>query len=105
MKTIRLLYPDYVSGGLDTYYFGANLMQYILPGNSNQKLIRVAVKAPNDKEKAVTDGITAEDEVLSSIQDAQHKLAVEQPDKIILRKFFSSLGVLFNRFLAAIAAF
>jgi arginase len=83
MKTIRLLYPDYVSGGLDTYYFGANLMQYILPGNSNQKLIRVAVKAPNDKEKAVTDGITAEDEVLSSIQDAQHKLAVEQPDKII----------------------
>lgn len=23
MKTIRLLYPDYVSGGLETYYFGA----------------------------------------------------------------------------------
>lgn len=26
MKTIRLLYPDYVSGGLDAYYFGAHLM-------------------------------------------------------------------------------
>ena len=27
MKTIRLLYPDYVSGGLETYYFGAELLQ------------------------------------------------------------------------------
>ena len=26
MKTIRLLYPDHVSGGLDAYYFGAHLM-------------------------------------------------------------------------------
>ena len=25
MKTIRLLYPDYLSGGLDTYYFGTEL--------------------------------------------------------------------------------
>ena len=36
MKTIRLLYPDYVSGGLETYYFGANLMAHILPENENQ---------------------------------------------------------------------
>ena len=36
MKTIRLLYPDHVSGGLDTYYFGANLLQHILPQNKNQ---------------------------------------------------------------------
>ena len=33
MKTIRLLYSDHVSGGLDTYYFGANLLQHILPQN------------------------------------------------------------------------
>ena len=31
MKTIRLLYPDHLSGGLDTYYFGANLLAHILP--------------------------------------------------------------------------
>lgn len=35
MKTIRLLYPDYISGGLDTYYFGSKLLQYILPENQN----------------------------------------------------------------------
>lgn len=83
MKTIRLLYPDYISGGLETYYFGANLMQYILPQNDNQKLVRVAVAPPDGKEKTVTDGITAEDEVLSGVRDAQAKLAAEQPDKVI----------------------
>lgn len=83
MKTIRLLYPDHVSGGLDTYYFGANLMQYILPENPNQKLVRVDVPAPDGKEKKVTDGITAEDEVLFGIRDAQEKIRAEKPDRII----------------------
>ncbi|MGN1413777.1 MAG: arginase family protein [Anaerovoracaceae bacterium] len=83
MKTIRLLYPDHVSGGLDTYYFGANLLQYILPQNDNQKLVKVDVLPPDGKGKTVTDGITAEDEVLHGIQDAQAKLAEENPDRII----------------------
>lgn len=42
MKTIRLLYLDYISGGLDTYYFGAKLFQHILPQNENQPLIEDA---------------------------------------------------------------
>ena len=46
VKTIRLLYPDHVSGGLDTYYFGANLLQYILPQNPNQPIIKVDVLPP-----------------------------------------------------------
>lgn len=83
MKTIRLLYPDHVSGGLETYYFGANLMQYILPQNENQKLIRVNIFPPDGKEKAITDGIVAEDEVLHGVQDAQVKLEAENPDRVI----------------------
>ena len=51
MKIIRLLYPDHVSGGIDTYYFGSNLLQYILPANSKQPLIKVDIIPPNDKEK------------------------------------------------------
>ena len=35
MKTIRLLYPDYVSGSLETYFFWANLLTHILPKNKN----------------------------------------------------------------------
>ena len=83
MKTIRLLYPDHASGGLDTYYFGANLLQYILPSNSNQPLIKVDIAPPNNKEKIITNGISAEDEVLNGIKDAQNKIQSEKPDKII----------------------
>ena len=83
MKTIRLLYPDHASGGLDTYYFGANLLQYILPSNTNQPLIKVDVTPPNDKEKKIINGISAEDEVLNGIKDAQNKIQSEKPDKII----------------------
>ena len=36
MKTIRLLYPDYLSGGLETYYWGAQLLAHLLPANANQ---------------------------------------------------------------------
>ena len=47
MKTIRLLYPDYVSGGLETYYFGAGLMAHILPENDTQPLVKVQIAPPN----------------------------------------------------------
>lgn len=83
MKTIRLLYPDHVSGGLDTYYFGANLLQYILPQNQNQPVVRVDVIPPDGEEKIVTNGIYAENEVLAGICDAQAKIAKENPDRII----------------------
>lgn len=83
MKTIRLLYPDHVSGGLETYYFGANLLQHILPQNKNQPLIKVNIAPPNGKEKVVTHGISAEDEVLAGIDDAKAKLEEAKPDSII----------------------
>lgn len=83
MKTIRLLYPDHVSGRLDTYYFGANLLQYILPQNPNQPVVKVDIIPPNSKEKIVKNGIYAEEEVLSGIRDAQKKIASESPDRII----------------------
>ena len=83
MKTIRLLYPDHVSGGLDTYYFGANLLQYILPQNPKQPVIRVEIASPDGKEKSVTNGIYAENEVLFGIRNAQTKLAEEAPDRVI----------------------
>lgn len=83
MKTIRLLYPDHVSGGLETYYFGANLLQYILPENGNQPVVRVEIAPPDGKEKTVTNGIYAEDEVLAGIRDAQTKLEAEKPDRVI----------------------
>lgn len=83
MKTIRLLYPDFVSGGLETYYFGAHLMAHILPENDAQPLIKVDIAPPDGLEKPVTDGIYGKPEVISGIKDAMGKLKAENPDKVI----------------------
>ncbi len=83
MKTIRLLYPDYLSGGLETYYFGANLLAHILPENENQPLLKVPVAPPDGKERQVTDGIYAKEEVTAGIRSAMEILEQEKPDKII----------------------
>ncbi len=83
MKTIRLLYPDYVSGGLDTYYFGANLLVHLLPENRNQPLVRVPLTPPDGQEKKITQGIYGKEAVLAGIQKAMAAIEGQKPDKII----------------------
>ena len=68
MKTIRLLYLDFLSGGLDEYYFGAQLLCLIAQPNDNQPLIRVPISVPNDEKKPVKDGIYARDEVEAGVK-------------------------------------
>jgi len=83
MKTIRLLYPDYVSGGLETYYFGANLLTHIIPANANQPLLKVEIAPPDGKKYDETDGIYAKDEVIAGIKKATEVIEAAKPDKII----------------------
>ena len=83
MKTIRLLDPDYLSGGLETYYFGANLLTHILPANENQPLLRVEIAPPDGRKRCETDGIYARDEVIAGIHRAAEVLEAARPDKVI----------------------
>lgn len=83
MKTVRLLYPDYLSGGLETYYFGANLLAHILPQNENQPLLKVDIAPPDGKEREVTDGIYGKEEVIDGIRRAACVIEEAKPDKII----------------------
>ena len=83
MKTIRLLYPDFVSGGLETYFFGANLLQYILPQNENQEEYKVNIEAPSGKKYTITDGIYGKEEVVKGIKEAMKILEDVNPDKVI----------------------
>lgn len=83
MKTIRLLYPDYVSGGLETYYFGANLLALILPANENQPLLKVEIAPPDGQEHEITDGIYAKEQVIAGIRKATEVIEAAKPDKII----------------------
>ncbi len=57
MKTVRLLYPDYASGGLPTYYLGAKLLEQIVTANPDQKTLQVAVTPPSDAPHTLEDGI------------------------------------------------
>lgn len=80
MKTIRLLYPDYLSGGLETYYFGAHLLAHILPQNENQPLYKVELALPDGRERPVTDGVCARDEVTAGIMQAARVIEEAKPD-------------------------
>ena len=83
MKTIRLLYPDYLSGGMETYYFGANLLTHILPDNENQPLVKVELTPPDGKERDIIEGIYARNEVIAGIHLARQAVEKATPDKII----------------------
>ena len=94
MKTIRLLYPDHVSGGLEAYYFGAHLLTHILPQNERQPLVKVDIAPPDHKEKEVEEGIYAREEVLAGVEDAAKKIEGEKPDRIItIGEFLNDIGV------------
>lgn len=84
MRTIRLLYPDYVSGGnIEEYYFGANLLAHILPVNESQPVYRVAAAAPDGGQRGTTGGIYAREEVLAGIRSADTTLQEVQPDRVV----------------------
>lgn len=83
MKTIRLLYPDHRSGGLDAYYLGAHLLARLLPRNERQPVLRVDLAPPDGAGRAVTDGIYAREEVLDGIRRAAGVIEAARPDRII----------------------
>lgn len=83
VKTIRLLYPDSVSGGLSTYRLGARLMAALLPENDAQPLVKIDVPALGDADPAVTNGIASEASVLDGIRKARAALEKEAPERVI----------------------
>lgn len=83
MKTIRLLYPDHVSGGLSTYYLGAKLLACMLPDNPAQPWVKVEIPAPDGVKPVVKAGIAGLDAVLGGIRAAQQAIAAHAPERII----------------------
>ncbi len=84
-NTIRLMYPDWQSGDNPVYYFGAQLLNWLAPQNSQQKLIKVPITPPQNKQPKLKleNGVTAQSEVIANVHAAQKILDVELPDKII----------------------
>lgn len=82
-KTIRLLYPESVSGGLSTYRLGARLMAAMLPENETQPLIKIDVPALGKTGPTITNGIASEAAVLEGIRKARAALEKEAPERVV----------------------
>lgn len=82
-KTIRLLYPESVSGGLSTYRLGARLMAAMLPENETQPLVKIDVPALGKTGPTITNGIASEDAVLEGIRKARAALEKEAPERVV----------------------
>lgn len=83
MNTIRLLYPDHLAGGLDTYYFGAHLLAHLLPPSPGQPVFEVPIAPPDGRPRPVADGVCAREEVAEGIRAAGRILRAQQPDRVI----------------------
>lgn len=83
MKSLRLVYPDYLSGGLKEYYLGAKLLTQILPQNSNQPSFEVPIAPPSEAEFKIENGIFARNEVIQNTKKAQDILTRYEPEKVI----------------------
>lgn len=83
MKTVRLIYPDALSGGLAEYSFGARLMAHIIPSNVSQETIEVDCAPSDDGKGRVVGGIYERDSVVAAIEDAQDKLEAARPDRVV----------------------
>lgn len=82
-KTIRLLYPESVSGGLSTYRLGARLMAAILPENETQPLVKIDVPTLGKTGPTITNGIASEAAVLEGIRKARAALEKEAPERVV----------------------
>lgn len=82
-KTIRLIAPDWQAGGRDAYYFGAQLLSWLLPNDNQQDEFKVNVAEPNEAELELENGVYGQSQIKNQIIQAQDILKREQPDKII----------------------
>ncbi|WP_163534843.1 arginase family protein [Helicobacter suis] len=83
MRIIRLLYPDFAGGGLETYYLGTHLLAKLLPENTTQKVYVVDIDPPSKEAYKITEGVYAKEAVMAGIKRAGEILREVQPDKVI----------------------
>lgn len=82
-KTIRLLFPQWQGGNNPNYAFGAELLAYIVPQNTDHKSIKINVNKHLDTKLKVENGIEGETELLEQLKEAAAILENENPSKVI----------------------
>lgn len=82
-KTLRLTIPDWQAGNREEYFFGAKLLQWLIPKGENQKEIKVDVEAPSDKGLEKENGVFGQSDVKQNVIATKEIIAHEKPEKII----------------------
>ena len=70
-NTIQLLFPQWQGGDNPDYFFGAELLSYIVPQNPTIKKIRVPVDQNITEELDIQKGIKAEATILKQLTSAK----------------------------------
>lgn len=85
-KTLRLVYPQWQGGDNPDYYFGGNLLQYIVPSDNDAIVYKVGVEKPdlNKKKMVEKDGIVGETALLKNALEVKDILNKEKPVSIIV---------------------
>jgi len=82
-KTIILTIPDWQAGNREEYFFGAKLINWLIPRKDNQKEIEVDVEAPSNKGLEKENGVFGQSIVKQNVKAAKKMIAQENPEKII----------------------
>lgn len=81
-KTVRLLFPQWQGGNNPAYAFGAELLAWLAPQNSEEQLIRVPVS--DEQKLPVEDGIVGKSILLEQLNNAKELLSAKNPDRVIV---------------------
>lgn len=82
-KTLRLTFPQWQGGENPDYAFGSELLQYIIPKNSNNISREIPVDFDFNHKQKVENGVTSEKALLKQYDEAKKILEDIGPDKVI----------------------
>ncbi|QWT17339.1 arginase family protein [Collinsella sp. zg1085] len=86
-STVRLIYPDWVSGGLSTYWWGSKVLERLIPENNNQQVLHVDIPQPHASSFQQTlqleQGIAGLKHILLAHKQAEQLLEKSQADHVI----------------------
>lgn len=82
MSTLRLLIPDWQGGNRQAYYFGAKMLEALVPKSDTQEEVEINVTPPVGEAK-LENGVHAQSDLLKQVQQTAEVLEQKQPDKVI----------------------
>ncbi|WP_371319227.1 arginase family protein [Pseudomonas gingeri] len=82
-KTLRLLFPQWQGGNNPPYFFGAQMLNWLMPKTSGP-VEQVDVAEPDGQALAMEDGIVGRAVLLKQLADARKIIDKHQPDRMVV---------------------